>query len=334
MTLGFQLQQNHGGWNNNDKQTNNISFRIGVTDSEALPARYSGSDQGHSGTPAEARSPAARRAVQLLARERARIPRGEQPDRWPLAGAPRGRVPARAPAARNTSRDAPARPATSEPARGRGTRDTGFPPPDGPGRRARPPRLCAVAGVAGSPHDRARLRQPRLAALLWRGHLATTDDLGMQGEPPAHPELLDWLAATFMESGWNVKDLHRRIVHSATYRQESTVTALLARAPTTACSRAGRASAWRETVRDIALAARALTCGHRRAERISTAPRDIFLPPPATDQDLGLRRGARTSTRAHTFRFRSVPFRRSRCSTPSGEAPCTRRERSNSRCRP
>ena len=46
----------------------------------------------------------------------------------------------------------------------------------------------------------------------------------MQGEKPTHPELLDWLAREFVESGWDVKHLHRLIVTSATYRQSSQVT--------------------------------------------------------------------------------------------------------------
>ncbi len=47
------------------------------------------------------------------------------------------------------------------------------------------------------------------------------DDLGSQGEPPSHPELLDWLAAEFRESGWNVKHIVRLIVMSDTYRQSA-----------------------------------------------------------------------------------------------------------------
>ncbi|HZE95722.1 MAG TPA: DUF1553 domain-containing protein, partial [Planctomycetota bacterium] len=47
------------------------------------------------------------------------------------------------------------------------------------------------------------------------------DDLGAQGEWPVHPELLDWMAAEFMEDGWNVKNAVKRIVMSAVYRQDS-----------------------------------------------------------------------------------------------------------------
>ncbi|MFM2394724.1 MAG: hypothetical protein RLZZ546_2706, partial [Bacteroidota bacterium] len=60
--------------------------------------------------------------------------------------------------------------------------------------------------------------------LIWqeffgRGIVKTTGDFGLQGELPTHPELLDWLAADFMEHNWNVKRLVKQIVMSSTYRQ-------------------------------------------------------------------------------------------------------------------
>jgi hypothetical protein len=51
------------------------------------------------------------------------------------------------------------------------------------------------------------------------GLVKTTEDFGSQGEKPSYPRLLDWLAAEFVESGWNVKALHKQIVMSATYQQ-------------------------------------------------------------------------------------------------------------------
>ena len=54
-----------------------------------------------------------------------------------------------------------------------------------------------------------------------RGLVDPSDDFGLRGQKPSHPELLDWLAAEFMNRGWSVKQLHRLIVTSATYRQSS-----------------------------------------------------------------------------------------------------------------
>jgi mono/diheme cytochrome c family protein len=61
---------------------------------------------------------------------------------------------------------------------------------------------------------------------IWQGHfgrgiVATANDFGYPGDRPTHPELLDWLARDFIEHGWSIKHVHRRIVLSATYRQSS-----------------------------------------------------------------------------------------------------------------
>ncbi len=70
----------------------------------------------------------------------------------------------------------------------------------------------------------ARAVTNRLWAIYFGTALsASVDDLGSQGELPSHPELLDWLASEFRESGWDLRRMIRLIVTSATYRQSSTV---------------------------------------------------------------------------------------------------------------
>jgi hypothetical protein len=59
------------------------------------------------------------------------------------------------------------------------------------------------------------------AMVFGRGIVATPADFGNQGKLPTHPELLDWLATTFIESGWNLKALQKQMVMSAAYRQSS-----------------------------------------------------------------------------------------------------------------
>jgi hypothetical protein len=96
------------------------------------------------------------------------------------------------------------------------------------------------------------------------GLVKTVEDFGSQGEPPSHPELLDWLATEFVRTGWDVKRMQKLIVTSATYRQSSKVSPaiehrdpenrLLARGPRY------RQSA--ETIRDQALAASGLLVEH------------------------------------------------------------------------
>lgn len=88
------------------------------------------------------------------------------------------------------------------------------------------------------------------------GIVKTSEDFGNQGEPPSHPELLDWLTTQFVADGWNVKETLKRIVTSATYRQASRLTKdRLARDPDNRLlSRGARHRLDAEIVRDQALA--------------------------------------------------------------------------------
>ena len=88
------------------------------------------------------------------------------------------------------------------------------------------------------------------------GIVKSVENFGSQGDPPSHPELLDWLATEFVRTGWDVKALQKTIVMSATYQQASTVTpALLEKDPGNRLLARGpnnRLSA--EMIRDQALA--------------------------------------------------------------------------------
>src|SRR5262249_47763496 len=89
------------------------------------------------------------------------------------------------------------------------------------------------------------------------------EDFGSRGEPPSHPELLDWLASEFVRSGWDVKHMQRLIVTSATYRQSAIVTpALLAKDPENRLlARMSRLRLQAEFLRDQALAVSGLLNG-------------------------------------------------------------------------
>jgi len=81
-----------------------------------------------------------------------------------------------------------------------------------------------LARAIADPHNplTARVMVNRVWKLHFHSPLVTTpSDFGLRCDPPTHPELLDWLAAEFVDSGWSLKSLHRQILLSATWRQSS-----------------------------------------------------------------------------------------------------------------
>jgi hypothetical protein len=107
------------------------------------------------------------------------------------------------------------------------------------------------------------------------GLVRTPGDFGTQGELPTHPQLLDWLAAEFMESDWDVKHMQRLIVTSATYRQNSNTTPeqLLQDPNNRRLARATRFRLPSWMIRDAALASSGLL-----SERIGGPPVYPFQP--------------------------------------------------------
>lgn len=202
-----------------------------------------------------------------------------------------------------------------------------------------------------TPHNRLGLAQwlvdrraPTTARALvnrvWQayfgtGLVSTSEDLGSQAEVPSHPELLDWLAVEFMERGWSMKELHRLIVQSATYRQSSKATPeQYARDPQNRfLARGARFRVEGEVVRDITLAASGLLNPRIGGPSVQPpAPSFLFQPPvsygpkvwkEATGPDR-YRRGL------YTFRFRSVPYPMLQTfDVPNGDFACVKRVRSN-----
>jgi hypothetical protein len=111
--------------------------------------------------------------------------------------------------------------------------------------------------------------------LFGRGIVKTSEDFGAQGSWPSHPELLDWLAVEFRESGWNVKHLFKMMAMSATYQQSSKVSPdLSARDPDNELlARGPRFRMDAEVVRDTALAVSGLL-----VERLGGKSGKIYQP--------------------------------------------------------
>lgn len=94
------------------------------------------------------------------------------------------------------------------------------------------------------------------------GLVETTEDFGIMGQRPSHPQLLDWLAVEFRDNGWNIKHMYKLMVMSATYRQSSKAGSQLAKDPRNVLlSRGPRFRMDAEMVRDIGLQSSGLLVG-------------------------------------------------------------------------
>jgi hypothetical protein len=174
------------------------------------------------------------------------------------------------------------------------------------------------------------------ARYFGRGLVETENDFGYQGTQPTHPELLDWLAAEFMEHGWSLKHLHRTILNSATYRQSSQLTpdnpvAMTVDPDNYLLSRQSRFRVEAEIVRDLAVVASGLF-----SEKVGGP--SVYLPQPDGIYDFTQnKKDWPTSTGPDRYRrtmytmfYRSAPYPLLQTfDAPDFSTVCTRRSRSN-----
>ena len=351
--LTIHLAQNHGGWNSDDNQNNNLGrFRVSVTTAKGdiladlLPKRV----RDILSEPPEQRSD--QQIEEVFSYWRTTVPQWQQSNdrieelwkQWP----------------QGTSTLALARRAG-----GRQThilsRGDWLKPLD-----MVQPGVPAFLHQLPQNHDGSRLalahwladeKSPTTARVfvnrMWQhyfgtGIVATAEDFGYQGEAPSHPQLLDWLACEFMSPSvkageentiahpWSIKHMHRLIVNSATYRQSSKVTpGLLEKDPyNRLLARGARFRVDGEIVRDIALASSGLLNPEMGGRSVMPpAPAFLFVPPasygpfPWKDET-----GAERYRRGvYVFRRRSTPYPMLQTfDVPSGESSCVRRAKSNS----
>ncbi|MBX3277545.1 MAG: DUF1553 domain-containing protein [Acidobacteria bacterium] len=167
------------------------------------------------------------------------------------------------------------------------------------------------------------------------GLVSTPEDFGRQGEQPSHPELLDWLAVELMERGWSLKHIHRLIAGSAAYGQSSRISPeLLRRDPDNRLiARGPRLRVEAEIVRDIALAASGLLNAKVGGPSVfPPSPEFLYLPPTSYGPKIWREeKGEDRYRRAiYTFRYRSVPYPVLQVfDAPAADVSCVRRARSN-----
>ncbi len=169
------------------------------------------------------------------------------------------------------------------------------------------------------------------------GIVETTEDFGIMGSRPSHPKLLDWLAAEFVENGWNYREMLTRIVTSATYRQSGNVSPekLEADPSNTLLSRGPRIRLDAEQIRDLALAA-----SGSLSPKVGGPPVKPYQPegiweavamPQSNTRDYRQDSGESLYRRSlYTFWKRSAPPASMEIlNAPSREISCVRRDRTN-----
>ncbi|HKP11659.1 MAG TPA: DUF1549 and DUF1553 domain-containing protein [Blastocatellia bacterium] len=337
--LTFYLTQNHGGWNSDDNQTNNLGrFRLSITGApgamaDPLPQRV----REILATPREQRTPAQVEA--LFGYWRTTVPEWQEANAK-IAGLwqqhPEGssqlalnerdenretHILTRGDFLKPAKAVAPGVPAFLHPM-----------PKDAP-----PNRLGFAKWLAdrNSPTTARAMINRIWQAYFGTGLVSTPENLGKQSEEPSHPELLDWLAVEFMERGWSMKAIHRLIATSATYRQSSKVTPeLVQRDPYNRwLARGPRFRVEAEIVRDIALAASGLLNPSVGGPSVFPPAPDFLFVPPASYGPKVWKEAAgpdRYRRAIYTFRYRSVPYPvLQNFDAPNGDVSCVRRARSN-----
>ncbi|HEX5268899.1 MAG TPA: PSD1 and planctomycete cytochrome C domain-containing protein, partial [Gemmataceae bacterium] len=339
----FRVTMNHGGWNSDDNQNNNLGrYRFSVTDepnpvADPLPANV----RALLSVPPEKRTAAqvdtifgywrttmsewkgANAKIEALWRQH---PAGASQLVLHAQQKPREtHVLKRGDFLKPGAVVTPGVPAFLHPLKAQGLQSLG------------PTRLDFARWLADrdSPTTARVLVNRAWQAYFGTGIVSTPEDFGTQGDPPSHPELLDWLAVEFMDRGWSRKELHRLIVTSATYRQSSRVTPqLLERDPQNRLlARGPRFRGDAEVVRDVALAASGLL-----DEKVGGP--SVFPPLPAFMLLPPVSYGPKTWPESHgsdryrralyTFRYRSLPYPALQAfDAPNGDFACVRRSRSN-----
>ena len=337
--LKIILVQNHGGWNSDDLMNNNLGrFRLSVTDADTVAApTLSPRESDALAAASEQRTAAQHEAIFArwrktaadFAEENAKLEALWQ--QWPegataLALQPRA-MPRDTTLLKRGDWLQPGRPvAAGAPA------ILHQPPADAP-----PTRLTLAQWLAAreSPTTARTFVNRVWQQLFGTGLVESAEDLGVQAEPPSHPELLDWLAVEFMEQGWSLKKTLRLIMTSRAYGQSSVLTPeLYAKDPyNRLVARGPRQRVEAEIVRDVALSVSGLLNPAVGGPSVmAPAPLDLFQPPASYAPFPWVNAtGADKYRRAlYTFRRRSTPYPVLQAfDAPNGDQSCVRRGRSN-----